>query len=101
MPAADASAGGASVEDPSVRPAGRGRLCVGPDGQVWPCIFARWVPLGRVGEGRGLEQVLAEAQPQPGWVRPSIMDTGCREQLQCGECRIAAAALATMAQEMA
>lgn len=84
---------------PRGRPGGSGRLCVGPGGQVWPCIFSRWIGLGRLGPGRGLAAVLADARPQPGWWRPSILDTGCTEQLQCGECRIAAAALATLARE--
>lgn len=32
-----------------------GNLAVAPDGQVWPCVFTRWLPVGSV-----LEQSLAE-----------------------------------------
>lgn len=26
----------------------RGKVAVSPDGEVWPCVFARWMPLGNV-----------------------------------------------------
>ncbi|TFI24523.1 radical SAM protein [Streptomyces sp. 4R-3d] len=29
---------------------GRGKFAVSPDGEVWPCVFARWMPLGNVRE---------------------------------------------------
>lgn len=32
-----------------------GNLAVAPDGQVWPCVFTRWLPVGNV-----REQALAE-----------------------------------------
>ena len=79
---------------------GSGRLCIGPSGEVWPCIFSRWMPIGRVTADRGLAQVLAEARPRPGWLRPGMTDTDCNDKLQCGECRIAAAAFAAMAGEV-
>jgi len=28
----------------------RGKVAIGPDGTVWPCVFARWMPLGNVRE---------------------------------------------------
>jgi MoaA/NifB/PqqE/SkfB family radical SAM enzyme len=75
----------------------RGRLAIGPEGQVWPCIFTRWAEMGRVGPDRRLADVLAGAQPAPSWNRPSCLDTADRSSLQCGECRVAAAALTTLA----
>lgn len=29
---------------------GRGQVAIAPDGSVWPCVFARWLPVGNVGE---------------------------------------------------
>lgn len=28
----------------------RGKVAVAPDGSVWPCVFARWMPVGSVRE---------------------------------------------------
>ncbi|MGH3937478.1 MAG: radical SAM protein, partial [Pseudonocardiaceae bacterium] len=39
---------------------GDGVAAVSPDGAVWPCVFARWLPLGNV-----LEQELAEILNNP------------------------------------
>lgn len=27
---------------------GQGKVAVGPDGSVWPCVFSRWLPVGNV-----------------------------------------------------
>jgi len=35
-----------------------GNLAVGPDGSVWPCVFARWLPVGNLHESP-LRDVLA------------------------------------------
>jgi MoaA/NifB/PqqE/SkfB family radical SAM enzyme len=35
-----------------------GNLAVGPDGAVWPCVFARWLPVGNLRES-SLPEVLA------------------------------------------
>ncbi len=94
VPDPDAGAPAAQVAPPAPR---RGRLAIGPEGQVWPCIFTRWAEMGRVSAGRRLPAVLEAAQPVPGWSRPSCLDTADRSSLQCGECRVAAAALTTLA----
>ncbi len=75
-----------------------GRLAVLPDGTVAPCIFTRWAPLGRVGPGRRLREVLAALVPVPAWA-PADPRACSIERLQCGECRVAAAGLAAMAGE--
>ncbi|MCI0341147.1 MAG: radical SAM protein [Planctomycetales bacterium] len=73
-----------------------GRLAVLPDGSVVPCIFTRWAPLGRVGPGRRLRQVLLEARPSAAWA-PGDPAACSIVRLQCGECRVAAAGLAALA----
>ncbi|MFC9424520.1 radical SAM protein [Streptomyces sp. NPDC056987] len=37
---------------------GRGKFAIGPDGEVWPCVFARWMALGNVHE-QSLEEIYA------------------------------------------
>jgi len=36
---------------------GEGRLAISPNGEAWPCVFARWLPLGRVDETVSLAEV--------------------------------------------
>jgi MoaA/NifB/PqqE/SkfB family radical SAM enzyme len=36
----------------------RGKVAVSPTGQVWPCVFARWMPMGNV-RTAGLAEILA------------------------------------------
>lgn len=35
-----------------------GNLAVAPDGQVWPCVFTRWLPVGNVRE-QSLNEIMA------------------------------------------
>ncbi|MFD7894324.1 radical SAM/SPASM domain-containing protein [Streptomyces sp. NPDC059743] len=35
---------------------GRGKFAISPDGEVWPCVFARWMALGNVHE-QSLEEI--------------------------------------------
>ena len=37
---------------------GDGNLAVAPDGQVWPCVFTRWMPVGNVRE-RSLDGIMS------------------------------------------
>src|SRR6266516_3978239 len=41
----------------------QGDRAVGPDGSVWPCVFARWLPVGNHagGAGSGSPASLADA----------------------------------------
>ncbi|MGH3795847.1 MAG: radical SAM/SPASM domain-containing protein [Pseudonocardiaceae bacterium] len=36
----------------------RGKVAVSPNGDVWPCVFARWMPVGNVRQ-RALAEILA------------------------------------------
>jgi len=88
---------GAPTDDPEARWRRLGKLAIGPDGTVWPCIFSRWASLGRVGPGRGLADVLAGTSPEPAW-RTGCADADANVRLQCAECRVASAALAAVAE---
>jgi MoaA/NifB/PqqE/SkfB family radical SAM enzyme len=35
----------------------RGKIAVSPNGDVWPCVFARWIPVGNV-QRRALAEIL-------------------------------------------
>lgn len=37
---------------------GDGKIAISPTGQVWPCVFSRWMPVGNVRE-RALAEILA------------------------------------------
>ncbi|MGH3758574.1 SPASM domain-containing protein [Actinophytocola sp.] len=53
---------GIRTEQPSVSQlcgqCGQGKIAVAPDGSVWPCVFARWLPIGNV-RGEALADILA------------------------------------------
>ncbi|MFF4529194.1 radical SAM/SPASM domain-containing protein [Streptomyces sp. NPDC001407] len=43
---------------------GRGKIAIGPDGDVWPCVFARWMTIGNVHEGSVEDIYYGEANRQ-------------------------------------
>ncbi|WP_314412428.1 radical SAM protein [Streptomyces sp. DSM 40484] len=53
---------GADGSDPRIHRlcgmCGRGKFAVSPDGDVWPCVFSRWMTVGNVHE-RPLEQIFS------------------------------------------
>ncbi|HZV51659.1 MAG TPA: radical SAM protein, partial [Candidatus Dormibacteraeota bacterium] len=61
---------------------GEGRLAVSPTGEVWPCVLARWLPLGRVDETVTLAEVYRASEPAR--TRLQRMLKGLREPERCG-----------------
>jgi len=80
----------AVAHHPSAGPRGTyttGKACVTPDGTVLPCIFTRWLTLGRVGRDGGLCEILA---------RPKLVRAGSAsvdKSLACPDCQQAASLL--------
>lgn len=71
----------------SVDTAAEGKLCIGADGRVYPCIFARKTPLGDI-RAQGLATIvesLKDRQP----ARPSAARWAfCRSSLSCLDCQM-------------
>lgn len=42
-------------------PSRLGKVAISPTGQVWPCVFARWMPVGNV-RTASLTDILASAE---------------------------------------
>jgi MoaA/NifB/PqqE/SkfB family radical SAM enzyme len=64
-----------------------GSLAVSPSGEVWPCVFSRWLPVGNVqrsslGEiNRAAGDVRADLRAEfgrRGWWPPTACDPDCR-----------------------
>jgi MoaA/NifB/PqqE/SkfB family radical SAM enzyme len=86
--------------DPAAgRPAASGRACVSASGEVYPCIFTRWVTLGRIGKDKTLREILEAPTTRPGWsLAPEPeLEAACRARLTCVECQRAARLLALYA----
>jgi MoaA/NifB/PqqE/SkfB family radical SAM enzyme len=50
---------------------GEGKLAISPEGEVWPCVFSRWLQLGNVRESPLAEIYLTSAAVRSGlWHRP-------------------------------
>ncbi|MDG4535961.1 radical SAM protein [Streptomyces sp. AV19] len=51
---------GAAGKNPDIKKlcgrCGRGKIAIGPDGDVWPCVFARWMSIGNVHE-KNVEEI--------------------------------------------
>jgi MoaA/NifB/PqqE/SkfB family radical SAM enzyme len=75
------------ARDPSVWP---GKAAVAPNGDVFPCIFARWLKLGNVGE-RSLRDIM-ERPDLPTATGLPVRErwTYCSERLSCPDCRVLA-----------
>ncbi|MBI5537400.1 MAG: radical SAM protein [Deltaproteobacteria bacterium] len=81
---------------PTSVPIRKGKACVDPAGAVLPCIFTRWITLGRLGQEGDLGQILTN--PRPRWTAgqvPGQSDGQERfmRELACPECRDAACLL--------
>lgn len=96
----EAHEGGLRHRDPerSRREEG-GRACVASNGDVFPCIFMRWVTLGRVGRDGRLREILAAPRVSPGWVLApeAELAAAAEERLTCSDCQRAARLLALYA----
>jgi MoaA/NifB/PqqE/SkfB family radical SAM enzyme len=68
----------------------RGKVAIGPSGDVWPCVFSRWMPVGNVREvslaeivaGPAMSAAVAQLDDYFGPVRetpcvPKMCDTQC------------------------
>jgi radical SAM protein with 4Fe4S-binding SPASM domain len=75
------------ARDPAVWP---GKAAVAPNGDVFPCIFARWLRLGNVHQ-RSLARILERPKPPPA-AGLSVRDrwSYCAERLSCPDCRVLA-----------
>jgi MoaA/NifB/PqqE/SkfB family radical SAM enzyme len=74
-----------------------GKLCVAHDGTVYPCIFNRSTPLGRLSE-RPLRQIVASpALPPADALDAETFLQQTNETLACVECRLTAFALRRLA----
>jgi MoaA/NifB/PqqE/SkfB family radical SAM enzyme len=76
--------------------AASGSACVSASGDVYPCIFMRWVTLGRIGKHGGLREILAAPIVRRSWLlapEPEL-EEACRQRLTCAECQKAARLLA-------
>ncbi|GAU67706.1 hypothetical protein SSP35_05_02730 [Streptomyces sp. NBRC 110611] len=76
---------------------GRGKFAISPRGEVWPCVFARWMPVGNVhtqsltdiydgDEMRNVRGVLEEAFPhtkaQPSSCLPDMCTPNCNPSFE-------------------
>ena len=46
---------------------GEGKLAISPEGEVWPCVFSRWLRLGNV-RASSLAEVNLRAKPVRRWL---------------------------------
>jgi MoaA/NifB/PqqE/SkfB family radical SAM enzyme len=76
-----------SARDPSAWP---GKAAVSPTGEVFPCIFARWLSLGNV-RRRPLGEILERPEPGAATGLP-VRERWryCCERLSCPDCRVLA-----------
>lgn len=63
----------------------RGKVAVATNGDVWPCVFARWMPMGNVRESSLLDIVTDAALTQAQAVIGEPFRAGkCEPQSRCG-----------------
>lgn len=69
-----------------------GRACVSAAGDVYPCIFMRWVSLGRVGRDGRLRDILTAPTVRPNWLfaPEAALAAAASERLTCRDCQRAA-----------
>ncbi len=87
-------------EGPPERPAGkfyrwRGKAAVDPQGNVYPCVFARWLKLGNVRADGGLGRILANRHLETDVHIPDVAERWeyCAKRLSCADCRLLAFSL--------
>jgi MoaA/NifB/PqqE/SkfB family radical SAM enzyme len=54
---------------------GEGKLAISPEGEVWPCVFSRWLRLGNVRESPLAEVYLISAAVRSGLRRRPVADS--------------------------
>ncbi|MBW2277708.1 MAG: radical SAM protein [Deltaproteobacteria bacterium] len=75
------------ADDPTVWP---GKAAIAPNGDVFPCIFARWLKLGNVHQ-RPLGEILARPElPAVAGLPVRERWSYCAERLSCPDCRVLA-----------
>ncbi len=101
VPSAEPHADGAAAEtcDAPLDLPRLGKACVAADGTVYPCIYARWLPLGRLGATGGLGDILARPTPCAAWRIPANAEAEAfaAERLTCPDCRATARFLSEVA----
>lgn len=70
----------------------RGKLCIGFDGRLYPCIFNRLQPLGDL-RRQSLAEILAALTNRPLAAPDAARWQSCGERLSCSDCRAIAYAL--------
>lgn len=81
-----APAGHGGVTAAAAQPTWPGKLCVAYTGQVYPCIFSRWLPLGDI-RTSSLRQILEGLKTR---ARGSAVADSFAEKLACFDCRLTA-----------
>ena len=73
----------------------RGKAAVDPAGNVYPCVFARWLKLGNVREGESLEKILSKPRVTTDQHIADVAERWeyCAKRLACADCRLLAFAL--------
>jgi len=76
-----------TTADPAIWP---GKVAVAPNGDVFPCIFARWLRLGNVRERRLVD--ILERPELPALPELPVRErwSYCSERLSCPDCRVLA-----------
>ncbi|MDQ6956355.1 MAG: radical SAM protein [Mariprofundaceae bacterium] len=70
----------------------RGKLCIAANGNVYPCVFSRKVPLGNIRQ-KSLPNIIKQLTERK-TAAPSVERwKSCRESLSCGDCQMIAYAL--------
>ncbi|MBV8539253.1 MAG: radical SAM protein [Pseudonocardiales bacterium] len=62
--------------DPLCGGCARGKVAVAADGEVWPCVFARWIPLGNV-RTTPLDEIVTVPRMKEAHLRLSAIAAGC------------------------
>lgn len=70
----------------------RGKLCIAANGNVYPCVFSRKVPLGNIRQ-QPLPNIIEQLAKRKEAAASAERWQSCSESLSCGDCQIIAYAL--------